>query len=136
MYLYEYVMFKTGKKPKRYSLEEMVNNPMKINLEIEQMFPNIYYLLQEYMRFGGLPIYFRNTDVVPLITNAIKKVVYVDIPNILDNVTLKTLKKLENVILYLALSSPGEFSYETVSSSVGMSKGVAYELMSVLHESF
>ena len=134
LYLHEYVNFKTEKTPNLYSLEEILENPLYIAANIEKQYPNIYYLLHEYIRFGGLPLYFQKPDVIPLITNSLKKIIYVDVPFIVDNLSLRTLKKLENIIVYIAMSKPGEFSYEHVASFTELSKGSVYELISALNE--
>jgi len=112
----------------------ILENPAKASVSVEEVFPNIYFAYQEYVRFGGLPIYFKDADVIPLIVMGIKKVIYSDIPYILDNINVRTLKRLESVVLYLATSKPGIFSYDTISSSIGLSKGTVYELIHGLEE--
>lgn len=133
LYLHEFVEFKTGIKPKRFSLNEVLKEPLNKAIEIEKQFPNIYQLHQEFMQFGALPLYFQDPDVFPLIMNAIRKIVYVDIPSIYD-ISYKTVKKLESLILFLAKSSPGLFSYESVSKALQMSKGATYEAMQALQD--
>ncbi len=132
MKFYEFVEFKTGKKPPLFSIKEIIEEPLKVSMQIEQTYPSVYFLFQEYMRFGGLPIYLRENDVVPLIANAIKRIIYVDVPFIIQNISFRILKKLEIIVLFIALSKPGEFSYETLASITGLSKGSVYELINAL----
>ncbi len=134
LFFYEFIEFKTGKKITTFQLEEIINDPLSKTLKAEQENPNIYYLFQEYLRFGGFPIYFRESDIVPLIENSIKRVLYFDIPNIIDNTSVKTLKKLEEITMFLAMSPPGDFSYDSVASISELSKGTVYELISVLKD--
>jgi len=129
MFFSEFMEFKTGKKPPLFTLEEIIEKPLEASIEIEKTYPNIAHVLQEYIRLGGLPFYFKDPEVPPLIANGIKKMIYSDIPNAIPNLTLKILNRLEDVILFLAESPPGEFSYDTISSSIELSKGSVYELI-------
>lgn len=134
LFFNEFIEFKTGKKVSTFNIEDIIKDPLSTSIKAEQETPNIYYLFKEYILFGGFPIYFRETDIIPLIENSIKRVIYFDIPNIIENSSVKTLKKLENIIMFLALSSPGDFSYDSVASISELSKGTIYELISVLKD--
>lgn len=133
LFLHEFVSFKTGIKPDLFTLEKLLNHPIKCAAEIESKFPHIFELCQEYIRLGGLPIYFSNFDVSPLVVNMLKRVIYFDIPEIIS-VNYSTLKKLDKIILYLANSAPGTFSYEKISRAASLSKGSTYELIHALTE--
>ncbi len=118
-----------GQEASPIPFEEVLEDPARKAAKLRAAFPNIYDDFQRYMREWGLPY----TLSAPLesVESLLKKVVVEDVPAMAE-MKSSSIPKLERLLMALALSPPGEASYEALSSAVGLSKSTVQEFLYLL----
>lgn len=132
LFFHEFLELKFHSKPPLFLLEQILEEPLNVALEIEKKYPAVHSLFHEYMRVGGFPIFFHDKDVIPLLMNGIDAILQTDLGYVAPSLTQKISLKARPILLFLASSRPGEFSYDTVASATELSKGSVYQLMDAL----
>ncbi|NPA22043.1 MAG: ATP-binding protein [Candidatus Micrarchaeota archaeon] len=127
---FEYYLLQ-GKKVPTFSLEEIIEDPVTKAAQLRNMLPSIYEDFHHYMRYVGLPFAFRAHQ--EEIQSLIKKVVVEDIPA-LSSLKSPSIPRLEALLLSLALSPPGEISYETLARDLQLSKSTISEYLYLLEK--
>ncbi len=113
-------------KVENVRLGELLENPVRfadISSKVERYF-------RKYLFFGGFPLFKkfgeRSTE---LIFEVINRIIEYDMPKA---VKLESIPRVKKLVYKLALSKPGEFSFESMSREIGASKDFVYRAVDAL----
>ncbi len=87
----------------------------------------------DYVYYGGLPIYFSSRAVLEKIYNSIRKSIWEDSLTF-SSVKLGDIQAMEQILFSLATSYIGELSINSLSKNLGITKYKAYHLINLLQE--
>jgi len=130
----EYLELSFGISLKSYSFESILLNHEKIVDEIFLTLPNkkILKFYDEFLKIGAYPFYFEDeTKYVDRINETINTILHVDLSKIfsIQPDKIDTLKKL---LLTICVSKPLEFTIESLSKKVGITKVTLYKYIEYL----
>ncbi len=115
----EFVLFKTGKAPKAFGLDELLSQGPEISRELSAI-PRVRGLFEEYLRVGYYPFYFEDPETYySRILNIIDKTIFEDIANFFSLSTTK-LPLFKRLLVYLASIPPGEVSVNALARNLGV----------------
>lgn len=112
--LREYILFKTGKAPRAFVLDDLLERGAEVSRELSAI-PRIRGLFEEFLRVGYYPFYFEDPETYyPRILNTIDKTIFEDIANCFALSTAK-LPIFKRLLAYLASIPPGEISVNALA---------------------
>ncbi len=120
----EFLEFR-GIEFEKIPLSELLRNPVNYipSEEVEREVP-------DYLGYGGFPIFVENLkDVHELIFSSIMRVIEEDL-----NLNLEQKYRYKKFLYFLALSKPGEMSYESLSRNLGVGRESVYIMVEKLSE--
>jgi predicted AAA+ superfamily ATPase len=113
----EFILFKTGKEPHTFKLEDMLQNGPEISRELAAI-PRLKGLFQDFLRVGYYPFYFEDPETYySRILNTIDKTVFEDIANFYSLSTAK-LPVFKKLLVYLASIPPGDLNVNTLARNL------------------
>ncbi|MBW2979562.1 hypothetical protein DRZ77_00435 [Candidatus Woesearchaeota archaeon] len=125
----EFVFLKTGKRIQAKEEWKVIENSIKLLIQNPELKQN-----WEAVLYNGLPIYFEYGEATTTaIFNSIRKSIRQDTVFFLK-MSGEKIVAMENFLRMLATSSLGEFSINSCSKNLGVSKFTMYEIINILNE--
>ncbi len=131
--LREYILFKTGKAPRLFGFDELLEDRIEISRELSAI-PRILGLFQEFLRVGYYPFYFEDPETYySRILNTIDKTVFEDIANFFSLSTSK-LPLFKKLLVYLASIPPGEISVNALARNLEIDNKTVSGYLNMMQE--
>ena len=128
----EFITFKTNKKLKYFTIEEILKNHTEIAYEIKQVVKPFEYW-DEYVKFGYYPFYFENPKRYTLKLNeTINTVIEVDIPSIFS-IKYENIINLKKLVKYICSSEPFKLNIKELSAKIGIDRDTLYQYLEYLN---
>jgi len=125
----EYLFFKEGVNSAPLTLSRIIRgNGLEKYLRYE-------YAFDRYLRGGALPFSLEEPDVYPILENILKKIIYRDIPMVVD-LQVRELGIIEKVVKFIGKSSSDGVNFSSVSRNTGITKYKAEQYVSLLEKAF
>jgi predicted AAA+ superfamily ATPase len=93
------------------------------------------YIFDEYLQGGIFPFSLEEPDVLPLLSNSIKKIIQKDIPSV-SSLRVDELSKIDKTLTFIGKSSVDGINYSTISKNIGITKYKAEAYVSLLEKAF
>lgn len=124
----EYIFFRTGKYLPKVSIKDMTN--LKKRRELEKLIAPYLNYFSPYIQFDALPAAFfeKNKDVY---INIVERTIRYDLAS-LREIDASYVDNVFRAVKIIATSSPGELSYSSLTSSLGVGIKLAKEIINSL----
>ncbi|MFH1030745.1 MAG: AAA family ATPase, partial [bacterium] len=132
----EYLAFKYNINIECYSLDKLVKDYRKISVQLGKN-KNILKYFNQYLIEGYYPFFYETNNrslYFQQINNIIDKIIYEDIASFYQLKT-QNLIVFKQILHFLATITPGEFSINKLSSSLGKTHATISEYLEILNES-
>ncbi len=126
--LREYLFFKKDILLKQINFNDIFNNNNLDYMKYE-------YLFEDYLKGGNYPISMEEPDVLSLLENILKKVIYSDVASF-SNLGLNELSVIENMIKFIGKSHVENMSFSNIAKNLGITKYKAIKYIELLEKSF
>jgi predicted AAA+ superfamily ATPase len=115
--------------------EEVWKSPGKSTTLISRYYPDIEGWFKEYLKIGGFPfsLEYSYQDTVDTIFTVIKQSIEKDAVTILK-LSPQKIMAMEKLLYFVATSSPGEMSINSLSRNLGISKIIVDEIIGALEQ--
>jgi predicted AAA+ superfamily ATPase len=121
----EFLELKLNTKFKKYSLEEILENHIKIAREITSKI-KVFKYFKQYLEFGYYPYYFEAPKSYKLLVeNSINTAIENDLLYIF-HIDIDNIEKLKQLVKYLCLSKPYELNLSNLSKRIGIGRDTLY----------
>lgn len=121
----EFLKVEKGLAIKRFNLEEILKDHLKISTQIVAQISPLKYF-RKYLQYGYYPFYLEGRETyAQKVNNVIEKVVYEDIPSVFP-MKQSSLPILKKIIYLVSTSQPFSPNIQKISSALGVSKEYVY----------
>ena len=93
------------------------------------------HIFDEYLKGGILPFSLEEPEVMPLLSNTVKKIIQRDIPYV-SSLKTDELLKIEKTLEFIGKASVAGVNYSTLSRNIGITKYKAESYVRLLEQSF
>lgn len=122
----EFLELKLGRGFKQYSLDEILQNHLKIANEITDGFKPFEYF-KEYLECGYFPYYFENMETYSIkLEETINTVIESDLP-IIFNIEPQNIQKLKQLVSLICSNKPYELNITALSKKIGINRTTLYQ---------
>lgn len=134
----EFIEIKTQMQIPKFSLAEVLENPMDACFEVTQILAQadlkILPLFQDYLKQGGYPFYFDDPASFPQrLSDMINLVIQIELVQ-LFSIKSDKIDLLKKLLVVICRSKPLELSIEKLASNVGLSKPTLYKFLDYLQK--
>ena len=121
----EFLELKLQKSFKTFSLEEILQNHIKIAKDLANEIKPLEHF-KEYLKFGYYPFYFENKENYCLkLEETINVVIESDLP-IIFNIEPSNINKLKQLVAFICTSKPYELNLTALSKKIGINRKTLY----------
>ena len=121
----EFLELKLQKSFKTFSLEEILQNHIKIAKDLANEIKPLEHF-KEYLKFGYYPFYFENKENYCLkLEETINAVIESDLP-IIFNIEPSNINKLKQLVAFICTSKPYELNLTALSKKIGINRKTLY----------
>ena len=121
----EFLELKLQKSFKTFSLEEILQNHIKIAKDLVNDIKPLEHF-KEYLKFGYYPFYFENKENYCLkLEETINAVIESDLP-IIFNIEPSNINKLKQLVAFICTSKPYELNLTALSKKIGINRKTLY----------
>ncbi len=124
----EYIFFNKDILLKEISFDDILS-------ENFNDYPRYEYLFKDYLSGGNYPISIEENNLLPLLSNILKKIIYSDIA-VFGNLNFNELDSIENIVKFIGKSHVEGISFSSVSKNTGITKYKAIQYLKLLEKSF